>query len=239
MMAMPRRLWILGLALAGIVGCAEDTSPSATPEKTPVAQKPNIPIPKLVEPPPPRLSGKLELLVGDEGQTIRLGDTPDMVEKLFPVPTGSVPFKDLPPGFGEGYTVRGYETSRGSFGALFFDNSLILVLERRENVDPYVVGTAITQYERAYGRPTDKVINKRIQYYFWEFAKEDRRIMICSTPDERYPDTVDLNIAMGDVLAMSAFRMSVEAARNDQDALEKARQAKTSPQASGNASAKQ
>lgn len=211
MIAMCARLSILGLVVLGAAGCSDSTMA----EKPKPVEGPRIPIPKLSEPPPPRGNGTLELIVGED--RVRLGDTVDTVEKVFPVPAGAVPFKDLPPGAGPGYLVRGYETTRGSFGALFVDNGLVLALERRENVDPYLVGETISLYEKAYGPPT-KVISKRIQYYFWE-KKEYRRIMICSTPDPKHPETIDLNIAMGDVEVMDQVRMSVDAARKDQAAL--------------------
>lgn len=210
--AMFRRLLFLTLIVAAVTGCEPEEDPKAT-----TIERPKISIPKLSEPPPPRKSGKLVLLAEGEN-VLRLGDTMDMVEKIFPTPQGAVPFKGLPPGFGDGYEARGYETSRESFGGIFHDNGLILAMERRENVDPEIVGETVDRYERQFGPAKDKVTSKKIQYWFWEEA--DRRIMVCSTPDERYPTTCDLNISFGDVVMMDAFRMGVTHANNDRQAIE-------------------
>lgn len=207
----------MGLVLVALAGCQTET----VPEKNdfPVVERPTIAMPKLNEPPPPRRAGKLALLAEGENM-LRLDDSKEIVEKVFPAPAGAVPFREMPPGFDKAYEVWGYETAREAFGAIFHEGGMILAMERRENLDPAIVTETVQRYIAQFRRPTTTISGDKIEYWFWE-EEEGRRIMICSTADSRSPAMRDLNVAMGDAIIMDAFRMGVAQANNDVQAIEK------------------
>lgn len=226
-------LLIAGLALAGCSGNGG---------KEVKLSRPTIEAPRQVAAPVSFKSDyKLQLVadltprtddsgVAMESPVLRVGDSPEDVEKVFTAPTGAYTFKDLPPGFESGYSCKGYEASRESFGAIYFENQLAVAMMRREAVDPELVTYVVDHYDKAnppkrtidrQEPPTEfsSVVGESIQYWFWE--KDGQRIMICSAPNRRSDKTRDLTIALGDQIPMDALRMGLKQAQNDRQAIEK------------------
>ncbi len=233
-----KNLTLTAIAAFAVAGCG-----GGSPAKEVKIGRPTIEAPKQVEPPVSLDSDYKLSLYADvtpktdeqgtemDSPTIQLGDSSDDVDKIFTSPTGSYTFKDLPPGFEKGYTSKGYENSKESFGAIFFDNELALAMIRRENVDPALISDVVDKYSKAnppkrtidrQEPPTEflSVMGESIQYWFWE--KDGQRLMICSAPDPKSSKTRDLTIAMGDQNPMNALRMGLVYAQNDRQAIEKA-----------------
>ncbi len=193
----------------------------------PAATKPTVAQKAPTELGEPTSLSPTELALLDGQSRIRIGDAPDDVEKAFPPPVNSFPFKELPRQFNGQYRAKGYETALNGFGAIYHDNRLAGAMWRLENVTAGEVQSIVRTYLSEFNDADQTLPKGSIQYWFW--TRQDQRVMICSVPDRQLPLRYDVTVALGHVIVMDALRMSYPAAREDQSIGERNRSANPSP----------
>ena len=189
--------------------------------------KPSIQEKAVRELPDPPSLAPTELAILDGQTKVRVGDSQEDVERAFPIPPNSFPFKELPRQFNGQYRAKGFETAQTGFGAIYHENRLAGGVYRLENVTAGEVQSVVRSYIFALSDATQTLPKGSIQYWFWD--RQDQRLMICSVPDRQVPLRYDVTIGLGHTIVMDALRMSYPAAREDQSIGERNRSANRSP----------
>jgi hypothetical protein len=189
---------LMALLLSGCGGL-ESTASTTT------AEQERVGAPKTLE------SGRLYLR-GPNGE-IRVGDSQDTWEKVFPTPAGAYISTTLPSGFESPYRARTYENNKEGAGVLLYGERIALITLRNENLTAQQAEEIIQSYVNEFG-PAAELSNVKISYWFWN--KDSQRLMICQTPDPLNQDKWDLTIALGDTAPMDALRMSFVSAQDDE-----------------------
>lgn len=151
-------------------------------------------------------------LTGPNGQ-LRVGDTQDMSEKVFPVPPNAFTVHDLPDRFVPPYRARGFETPREGFATLLYGDKVALAVRRLEDVTSEVWNRIVDGYREQYNSPTAEPSNGQVSYWFW--SRSGQRLMICVTPDITHEGKFDVTEALGDIAPMDALRMNATSAYDD------------------------
>lgn len=165
--------------------------------------------------------GDSERIPSPQTNTLKVGDSPSDVEKIYPTPAASTSFKELPPGFQAPYRARGYETQHDGLGVIYYDNEVALAMHHEENLSSTDVDNETRAYTSLFGNPTSTLSGRQVRYWFWQV--DQRRLMICATMDQHQKDRYDLTVAVGDSVVMDALRMNRAAASEDQPESDKIR----------------
>jgi hypothetical protein len=164
--------------------------------------------------------GTLALIGSSAGDLIHIGNTLDDVDKIVRVPTGSGEFRELPPGFEQPYTAKGYENAQGGFGAIYYESHLAQATSHEDNLTLPQVDSTVKAYEKLMGVPRTEIPGNLVKYWFWEDLAQGQRLMLCAVQNRKDVRRFDLTCALGDSKVMDQLRMSPAAAREDRLALE-------------------
>lgn len=207
-----RTLVIVVAAPVMLIGCGRSAPDSG---RAPV---PPLQFTAKVEVPPSLAPTDLALISGKE--RLQVGDSLEKAARVLPSPVGAFGLKDLPPGFGQAFRARGFETRDDGLGLILVDNRVALAMRRVENVSVEAIEEVVKTYIRQFGEPDESISGARIEYRFWR--KEDQRLMLCTAPDRAEPARFDVTVAVGVISLMDALRMSYPAAREDRAMAERA-----------------
>lgn len=209
---------LLLLLLVALAGCGDPAS--VAPIATDTAPATTTPPETVASPDFNRLT-TLALVSGD--RTLKVGDSTDQAESFFERPRRSFLLRELPEAFGPGYRARGWESDRQGFGIVSYRDRVAAAMLTVEGVDETVVQETLQTHRRNDDpnnpdRRTFTQESRVARYWFWEEANQ--RVMVCAAKTYRGDFTV--TVAVGDIAALDALRMSPEEARNDANRAERA-----------------
>jgi hypothetical protein len=206
---------VLGLGACFLLfaaGCSKQATPVVKNSPAPIRFAGKVEVPDSLAP--------TDLGILNDGNLLRVGDSLEDANRVFPAPQDIFGLKELPPGFGSGFRARGYETPREGLGLILVDNRVAVAMRRIEDVSADTAKDAVRRYVAEFGEPSESVSGARIEYRFW--SKEDQRLMVCTAPDRKEPSRYDVTVAVGVSTLMDALRMSYASAREDRAIAEKA-----------------
>ncbi len=207
-----RNTWAFtGLIAISLSGCGSPQPVAKTPAAPPIRFAGKVT--------PPESLAPTDLALFSETGRLRVGDSLDEATRVFPSPHGMVGPKELPPGFGQEFRARGFESREEGLGLILMDNRVALALRRLENRAFPEVQDLVAEFKVSFGEAQESVAGARIEYRFWEI--EDQRLMLCTAPDKNDPTRFDITMAVGPINLMDALRMSYPAAREDRAVAER------------------
>lgn len=162
---------------------------------------------------PPDFTRRSRLALLGPGRRLRVGDPATQALEFFDRPARTFVLRDRPPAFPEEYRSKGWESEKESFAILSYENRVVLALYTLQGADERTLQEDFLDvYMGAYDflQPTVVPPGPSARYWFWE--DDGHRLMICAA---RGRAGLTVSLALGDVSAMDALRMSPSAALVD------------------------
>lgn len=190
---------------AFLAGCApSENRPSNSTESGYRLNTKPVPIPEWDNPSKIALAGEI--------RQVHVGDAVNDAERAFDKPDKRrSDFRDLPPGFGPGYSSRGWETDTGGYGLISAEGRVVAAVRSEYGVSEDRLQEILRKYraDLTVEQPTESGGNAR----YWFAEDNNRRLMVCAVG---LPDgSLDVTQAIGSIDAMDAMRMGPIPARND------------------------
>lgn len=199
---MMRTSLALGLAVVAPVlcGCNGSLSLSEAPESP-------APAPRVGD---PDVTAKTSLRLVRDRAEFAVGESIDDMYQVFPNPKAAFEFNDLPPGFEQPYSAKGWEVAREGVGAILFNDKVVAVMRQLTRASSDQLGQIVETTRQANPAVTPEVIQgSRVVYYFWE--QPPQRIMISGLNTRN--DGWHITEALGDDTVMDAVGANPEKAR--------------------------
>lgn len=129
----------------------------------------------------------------------------------FRKPDKAVIIKELPPGFGNGFTSTGWESPQRTVSMVGREDDLVLAIDVWDALSQEKMAEHVRRYEEIYGLPDSKVEGSSASYRFWNNGSV--RLMICSVPLEK--DMYTVTTSLGLAVLMDRLRMNEDSAKRD------------------------
>lgn len=196
-------LWISLAAALAAAGCGESPIVESAEPAADQAAAPRTPPADL------DVTSASLWLVGEEGETIAVGDGRTQMDAAFPRPARSLPLVSLPTSkLPYDLEVKGWQLGGEAVGALVDRGRVGLVL-RISEADSAFFGDEAAAYRRLFGEPAETVIVEEMSAMFWE--RSGVRLMLAIVPQDN--GEVLVSQAVGAVAYMDALQMQGEAFR--------------------------
>lgn len=193
---MKKAALLLVLIAAGLVGC-QSSNPPASVAATPTTS--------VVGAPTHKEETVVALVRQDKAVTVGMRGS-----EAFDIFRDSreAGFEDdrLPPGFAAPYRARSWESSQRGFGVITYQESVVAAMYQEHDCALDRMQQWVDSHRRRMSRdPDHRVISKRLNYYFWE--EDGQRLMILAF-QKKAAGTVELTMAMGDIIVLDAIGAS-------------------------------
>ena len=212
-----RKLLALAVIPLVLAGCGEASHATAA---NPVRHVTTAPAPDFAR------DHHLALLGDRANDILFVGDSEDQATKFYHAPPSAYAVRELPQGFEAPYHAESWTSSvtgiqSKDFGVIFYDTRIALAMFHETGITATDVNQTEADYEKEFGKPTEKISGTKVHYSFWEDPVTNERLMICAVQDRKDAERFDLTNAVGNELVMDALRISVSAANDDKQAVEK------------------
>lgn len=203
--------WLLAGAIA-VAGCGGGPSASGGTPAVRRADEPFVPTGEAKERRDPDPYRRTRIAMLRQNERLTVGMSQEDALALFPEPRRSYALNDVPPGFGDGYRARGWESRLESFGILLFNDRLVFAMRQFEDMEEPQYEDLVREYETAL-RETEStfVAGRHVRYQFWQDGTQ--RLMVLAV--QRPKDRLNVTVSMGDNVVMDRLRMSESHARDD------------------------
>ncbi|MEI7578254.1 MAG: hypothetical protein WCK51_15305 [Armatimonadota bacterium] len=178
------RRWLLGgLVALSIAGCSGVDGPVATekPVNRQVASQ-------MVE----FLSPSITCVLNGR-RRLSLGEPADRALTVFPRPSRGFPIEEVIPGLPEGFKSVGWESNTDGFGAVIYENQIVLLMRQFEALDTEQFAQLLESIQSA--NPSLKYemrVDKGVDYWFATDSNSTQVISRIATKSKAYQVTVSL-----------------------------------------------
>lgn len=206
---MKKAAWLLILVVAGLVGC--QSSPPA-----PTAA--NIAPTSTLGAPTHRQETNIALV--RQGKTVTIGMRgPEAFDVFRDAREGGFEDDRLPPGFAAPYRARSWESSQRGFGVITYQDGVVAAMYQEHDCTLDQMQKWVDVHAQQMNRgPDQRVISKRLNYYFWE--EGGQRLMILGF-QKKATGMVELTMAMGDTDVLDAIGASPDRANFEKDRVDR------------------
>lgn len=153
-MILPRAVIICLLTLC-VIGCSSGGSSVPVVSKADFTGTPDLAVPTL-------------LRLRNFRKELQLGETVESALEVFPAPTKSYPFSDLPPGLKPPFEAKGWETPEGGFGVITYEGRIAIAMRQYESYDLSKVDALVEQVRLANRELTPKtMVGEKARFWMW------------------------------------------------------------------------
>jgi hypothetical protein len=153
---------------------------------------------------------------------LRVGDTADVAQFLFPAPPKADPVETLPFHMGDNYSAMGWEKGDDGFAAVLHRDKVALALKTSMVRSEQEVAAVVQAAEQEAGEaPIRAILYNHARFWFWRQGVQ--RQMVSAT--RIGPDRYKIAVAIGHVAVMD--RLGMEEGQAQKDAQEADRIFKT------------
>jgi hypothetical protein len=198
------KLIVAGMLIASglvVTGCQSAANSKLVEPAKPAADEATVPAPVVM---------KSRLFLLRDGLSFELGKTYEEALEVFRPDGATFEFTDLPGKFKPPFRGRGWETARESFGAITYQQRVVMAMLQKDRATPDELDTARRSYQDAFSdiEPVH-VVGRKVQAWFWEDGGQTLMVIGTSTTTS----SLQLTIALGTSDVMSEVGATQDAVR--------------------------
>lgn len=199
-----RKAVLLSVAVILLAGCsAEEAKEAVVKSATPVETV--------------KLAGKTAADAGVamsyEGHSVRVGDSWEEAQKVFPERRLAYGLRSLPERFGSDFSAHGWETNEGQgYGVITYKDLVVAAVYHTEDVEnDYAESLFEAQRAGTGALPMQQVVTGTLTWNFWQGNSGTQRLMVLRDKGKK---GTDVTILMGDANVLDALGATKPVAPN-------------------------
>jgi hypothetical protein len=200
---------LLGIVLA-LIGCGSNGPVTTTDTKA--SEDAFVATGTVQSDRTPNLLDRTRIGLIRQGEKLRVGLDQETALSIFPEPKRSFSMTEIPPGFGEGYRSRGWETNNEGLGVLFLNDRVAAAMYQLEDTDEARAEEISELYARDLaGLEGETISGAHVKYRFWN--DNSHRLVLNTVKGLK--GRVTIMVAMGDASVLDRLRLNERYARED------------------------
>lgn len=198
---MARLPWVLLIAGLALSGCGGPPKVASLPKP-----ESNGELPAELALAPTRFA------LAQPAGRLRVGDTAETAQYLFPAPPKADPMESLPFRMGDAYGAQGWERGDEGFAAILHKDRVALALKTSQATSEDEVSDVLKAAQDEAGEPPSRaILYDKVRFWFWRQGVQRQMVSVTQTGPDRY----QVAVAIGHVAVMDRLGMEEGQAQKD------------------------